>query len=130
MPPRRLVSHALSAAVRRLLADWYLVVTQLEHQLRTGRLTLQALVFHCQAPMGSLALVARLAAEAASSQLTSAGLLNLLARKAQALAGDQAGRALLLRLLHASVAPYFRSGRPGGSGSLPLCCLALGSWVP
>lgn len=47
-PPCSLVSHALCAALRRLLSDWTLVVAQLEHQLRLGQLTLQALVFYCQ----------------------------------------------------------------------------------
>jgi hypothetical protein len=37
----RLVSHAVAAALRSLLSDWLLIVTQLEHQLRLGRLSLQ-----------------------------------------------------------------------------------------
>lgn len=49
------------------------MVTQLEHQLRLGSLTLQALVFHCQGPLASLGLLAHLAAHAASHSLTSAG---------------------------------------------------------
>ena len=36
------VAHALAAAMRDLLADWHLFVTQLEHQMRIGKLTLQA----------------------------------------------------------------------------------------
>ncbi len=35
------VAHALAAAMRDLLADWHLFVTQLEHQMRIGKLTLQ-----------------------------------------------------------------------------------------
>jgi gamma-tubulin complex component 2 len=35
------VSHAVAGAVRSLLQDWQLMVTQLEHQLLTGHLTLQ-----------------------------------------------------------------------------------------
>ena len=35
------VAHALCAAMRDLLTDWQLMVTQLEHQLRIGTLTLQ-----------------------------------------------------------------------------------------
>ncbi len=46
--PCRLVSHALCACMRALLADWARVVAQLEHQLRLGQLSLQALVFYCQ----------------------------------------------------------------------------------
>lgn len=36
------VSHAAAGAMKVLLQDWYLMVTQLEHQLLTGHLTLQA----------------------------------------------------------------------------------------
>ena len=46
---RRLVSHAVGAAMRDLLGDWYLMVTQLEHQLLLGKLTLQVGVLHRQA---------------------------------------------------------------------------------
>jgi hypothetical protein len=46
-------------------------------------------------------------AEAASQELTSAGLLNLLHRRLGALGGDAAGRALVERLLAAAAAPYF-----------------------
>ena len=35
------VAHALAAAMRDLLADWHLFVTQLEHQMLIGKLTLQ-----------------------------------------------------------------------------------------
>ena len=35
------VAHALCAAMRDLLTDWQLMVTQLEHQLLIGNLTLQ-----------------------------------------------------------------------------------------
>ena len=35
------VSHAVTGCMRSLLQDWHLMVTQLEHQLLTGHLTLQ-----------------------------------------------------------------------------------------
>ena len=35
------VSHAVGGCMRSLLQDWHLMVTQLEHQLLTGHLTLQ-----------------------------------------------------------------------------------------
>lgn len=102
------VSHAVAAALWRLLQDWMLMVTQLEHQLRLGTLRLQALVYYCQGPLSSLGLLAGIAAEAASQQLSSAGLLNLLHAKAASLAGDRAKRALVHRVLHAAAAPYFK----------------------
>ena len=39
----RLVCHAVAASMRSVLQDWNLMVTQLEHQLRTGTLTLQVM---------------------------------------------------------------------------------------
>eukprot|EP00798_Chlamydomonas_sp_ICE-L_P000238 gene238-4000_t len=104
-----LVSHAVAAALRTLLQDWFLVVTQLEHQLRLGVLSMQALVYYCQSPLNSLRLLASIAGEAASKKLTAAALLNLLHAKSSALAGDRAGRALVHRLLHAACVPYFRT---------------------
>jgi hypothetical protein len=46
-------------------------------------------------------------ADAASQELTSAGLLNLLHHRLGALGGDAAGRTLVERLLAAAVEPYF-----------------------
>lgn len=39
----RLVCHAVAGCMRGVLQDWNLMVTQLEHQLRTGKLTLQVM---------------------------------------------------------------------------------------
>eukprot|EP00955_Chlamydomonas_euryale_P089086 364435-Chlamydomonas_euryale.AAC.5 len=43
-----MVFHAVASAMGELLADWMMLVTQLDHQLRLGALNLQALTFHCQ----------------------------------------------------------------------------------
>ncbi|KAF5833568.1 Spc98 family-domain-containing protein [Dunaliella salina] len=109
------VSHAVAAALWRLLQDWMLMVTQLEHQLRLGTLRLQALVYYCQAKRARLrcrlsVLVTLQAKHAHVCWITStvAGLLNLLHAKAASLAGDRAKRALVHRLLHAAAAPYFK----------------------
>lgn len=103
-----LVCHATAASARAVLHDWNLMVTQLEHQLRTGRLTLQALWYYCQPPLASLQLLASIASEAAVSKLRGSALLNLLHQRSQAVAGDEQARRLLQKLLHAACAPYFR----------------------
>lgn len=107
-----LVCHALCGAMRELLDDWRLLVTQLEHQFLAGRLnlpvrfrnpdfnvisafvkglvfdsTVQTLWYHCQKPLTSLQLVASLAGEAAARKLRGAGLLNLLHQKSAAVTG-------------------------------------------
>ena len=46
------VSHAVAGCMRSLLQDWHLMVTQLEHQLLTGHLTLQVSLKHaCTCPI-------------------------------------------------------------------------------
>lgn len=59
--------QALAAAMRGLLQQWLLLVAQLEHQMRCGRLTLQALVYHCQQPLASLRLLASIAVGGAAA---------------------------------------------------------------
>lgn len=44
------VCHAVAGAMRVLLQDWHLMVTQLEHQMLTGHLTLQACYLHMLTP--------------------------------------------------------------------------------
>jgi hypothetical protein len=53
--------QALAAAMRKLQEEWWLLVVQLEHQLMLGSLTLAGLVYYCQAPAASMALLASIA---------------------------------------------------------------------
>jgi gamma-tubulin complex component 2 len=101
------VCQALAGAMRGVLHDWDLMIAQLEHQLREGKLTLQALWYYVQPPMAALKLVATVAAEASSRCLRGAGLLSLLHTKASALMGDADAHKLALRLLRAAAEPYF-----------------------
>lgn len=55
-----MVAQALAAALRQLQEEWFLMVTQLEHQMRMGHLSLQALMFYCQKPMASMELLANI----------------------------------------------------------------------
>lgn len=102
-----LVSQALAGAMRGVLQDWELMIAQLEHQLRNGKLTLQGLWYYVQPPMAALKLVASIAAEASARRLRGASLLSLLHAKAGALMGDAAAHRLALRLLRAAAEPYF-----------------------
>jgi len=101
------VCQALAGAMRGVLQDWDLMIAQLEHQLREGKLTLQALWYYVQPPMAALKLVATIAAEASSRCLRGAGLLSLLHAKVSALMGDADAHKLALRLLRAAAEPYF-----------------------
>ena len=104
-----LVAHALAAAIKELLWDWNLMVAQLEHQLRTGRLTLQGMWFYCQPTVSALRILAEIAGRAAAERLRGAALLNLLHGMAQQVAGDSTAHELLMRLLHAASVPYLSS---------------------
>eukprot|EP00873_Tetraselmis_striata_P043027 jgi/Tetstr1/463291/TSEL_008215.t1 len=103
-----MVCQATAAAMRSLLHDWHLMVAQLEHQFRTGYLSVQALWFYCQEPQASLALLAAIAAEAASKRLRGPELLNLLHARANSMAGSGQARSLMLKLLCAGAEPYMR----------------------
>lgn len=101
------VSHALAGAMRGVMQDWELMLAQLEHQARSGRLTLQALWYYVQPPIVALRLVATLAADASRKQLRGAALLDLLHERTAMALGDASAHALVLRLLRVASEPYF-----------------------
>lgn len=51
----------MAAAMRKLQEEWWVLVVQLEHQYKLGQLNLAALLYYCQAPAASLALLADIA---------------------------------------------------------------------
>lgn len=102
-----LVCQALAGAMRQVVQDWQLMLAQLEHQLKAGKLTMQALWYYVQPPMAAMRLVATIAADASFKQARGAALLNLLHAKAAGLLGDAAAHRLALRLLRAAAEPYF-----------------------
>ncbi|PSC76155.1 Gamma-tubulin complex component 2 [Micractinium conductrix] len=102
-----LVCQALAGAMRHVLQDWELMVAQLESQLRSGKLTLQALWYYVQPPLSALKLVASLAADASARRLRGAALLDALHSRCSACMGDAAAHRLALRLLRAAAEPYF-----------------------
>lgn len=75
---------------------WRLAVARMEAAARVGRLSLQALVGHCQVPLAALQVLASVAAEVASAQLSAAGVLNLLHRRYT----DQGGSVQTRRYVH------------------------------
>lgn len=50
--------------MRKLQEEWWVLVVQLEHQLKLGQLNLAALLYYCQAPAASLTLLANIAVRA------------------------------------------------------------------
>ena len=101
------VAQSVAACMRALLDDWEVMVMQLEHQLRVGRLSLQGLWFHCQQPLVTLRLLAGIAAEASRRGLRGAGLLDLLSARQNATAGDVQALRVVQQLLKEAARPYF-----------------------
>lgn len=60
---RGLVNHALSAAMRTFLKDYFVLISQLENQHLQRNLTLQKLWFYIQSAMSSMETVAGLASK-------------------------------------------------------------------
>ena len=52
------VNHALTAAMRTLMKEYMILVTQLEHLHRQGLLSLQKLWFYIQPPMRTMEILA------------------------------------------------------------------------
>ncbi|KAL9249621.1 Gamma-tubulin complex component 2-like protein [Drosera capensis] len=84
-----LVNHAFAAALRSFLV---VMVAQLEHQFRQGRLSLEGLQFHCQ--MASL------------NNLAGVDVLNLLQSQAKAMGGDHVVRSLLENMAQSASSAY------------------------
>ena len=101
------VCHAVAAAMRGILDDWMLLVTQLESQLRSNKLTLQTLWFYVQPAMAVMIILAEICRQTAAQELQGTELLNLLHGKMQQMSGSQNAQALLQKLLEAGSVPYF-----------------------
>jgi len=106
---RGLVAQALAAAVQGYLSDWGVMVAQLEHLWRQGRLTLQAMLYYCQPAAALLGLLASVAGEASAGGLRGGALLCLLERREREAAGNPQARGVLRELLSAASEPYMRA---------------------
>ncbi|GAB2287127.1 Gamma-tubulin complex component 2 [Dionaea muscipula] len=101
-----LVNHAFAAALRSFLVDFQVMVAQLEHQFRQGRLSLEGLQFHCQAmlrPMQALSFVIQ---KASSNDFAGVNILNLLQSQAKAMGGDHVVRSLLESMAQCTSSAY------------------------
>lgn len=83
------VSHAVASAMRNVLDDWMLMVTQLEALFRRGKLTMQSLWYYIQAPLGTLQIVAGIARKAASESLGGPGLLQVIHKTLEDYTGNR-----------------------------------------
>ncbi|KAK6168733.1 hypothetical protein SNE40_019918 [Patella caerulea] len=102
-----LVNHALAAAMRELIKDYMVLVAQLEHQYRTGNLTLQKVWFYLQPTMRTLDILGSVSNSVNRGECIGGGVLSLLHEKTCSLIGDVKSQELCLYLTQSACVPYF-----------------------
>ncbi|WAR08340.1 GCP2-like protein, partial [Mya arenaria] len=102
-----LVNHALSSAMRTLVKDYMMLVTQLEQQLRVGNLSLQKLWFYIQPSMKTLDIMASVANSINRGECIGGAVLSMLHEKTSSFIGDVKGQELCLYLTQSACVPYF-----------------------
>lgn len=102
-----LVNHALSAAMRHLLKDYFILIAQLEHQHRQNTLSLQKLWFYIQPTMRTMEVMASIADIINKGDCFGGTVLTVLHDKTATLTGDSKSQELCLYLTQAACVPYF-----------------------
>uniref|UniRef100_A0A8C4Z1Z9 Gamma-tubulin complex component n=1 Tax=Gadus morhua TaxID=8049 RepID=A0A8C4Z1Z9_GADMO len=101
------VNHALTAAMRTLMKEYMILVTQLEHLHRQGLLSLQKLWFYIQPPMRTMEILASIASSVDKGDCMGGSTLSLLHDRTFNFTGDSQAQELCLYLTKAASVPYF-----------------------
>uniref|UniRef100_A0A8C6TN07 Gamma-tubulin complex component n=1 Tax=Neogobius melanostomus TaxID=47308 RepID=A0A8C6TN07_9GOBI len=101
------VNHALTAAMRTLMKEYLILVTQLEHLLRQGLLSLQKLWFYIQPTMRTMEILASIASSVDKGKCEGGSTLTLLHDRTFNYTGDSQAQELCLYLTKAASVPYF-----------------------
>ncbi|XP_059756139.1 gamma-tubulin complex component 2 [Balaenoptera ricei] len=101
------VNHALAAAMRTLVKEYLILVTQLEQLQRQGLLSLQKLWFHLQPAMRTADILASLATSVDKGECVGGSTLSLLHDRSFSYTGDSQAQELCLYLTTAASVPYF-----------------------
>ncbi|CAG5903300.1 unnamed protein product [Menidia menidia] len=101
------VNHALTAAMRTLMKEYLILVTQLEHLQRQGLLSLQKLWFYIQPTMRTMEILASLASSVEKGECMGGSTLSLLHDRTFNFTGDSQAQELCLYLTKAASVPYF-----------------------
>ncbi|KAG1687158.1 Gamma-tubulin complex component 2 [Nymphon striatum] len=102
-----LVNHALCAAMRSLLKDYFVLIAQLEHQHQQGFLTLQKMWFYLQPTMLTMENLATVVKTIVMGNCRGGSVLSLLHNKTTSSSGDVKIQDLCLYLTQAATVPYF-----------------------
>uniref|UniRef100_A0A672J8E8 Gamma-tubulin complex component n=1 Tax=Salarias fasciatus TaxID=181472 RepID=A0A672J8E8_SALFA len=101
------VNHALTAAMRTLMKEYLILVTQLEHLQRQGLLTLQKLWFYIQPTMRTMEILASIASSVDKGECMGGSTLSFLHDRTFNYTGDSQAQELCLYLTKAASVPYF-----------------------
>ncbi|KAJ3607947.1 hypothetical protein NHX12_024998 [Muraenolepis orangiensis] len=101
------VNHALTAAMRTLMKEYMILVTQLEHLHRQGLLSLQKLWFYIQPTMRTMEILASIASSVDKGDCMGGSTLSLLHDRTFNFTGDSQAQELCLYLTKAASVPYF-----------------------
>uniref|UniRef100_A0A8C6NR89 Gamma-tubulin complex component n=1 Tax=Nothobranchius furzeri TaxID=105023 RepID=A0A8C6NR89_NOTFU len=101
------VNHALTAAMRTLMKEYLILVTQLEHLQRQGLLSLQKLWFYIQPTMRTMEILASIASSLDKGECMGGSTLSLLHDRTFNYTGDSQAQELCLYLTKAASVPYF-----------------------
>ncbi|CAH2321645.1 gamma-tubulin complex component 2 [Pelobates cultripes] len=101
------VNHALAAAMRTLVKEYMILITQLEHLQRQGLLSLQKLWFYIQPTLRTMEVLASLAISLDKGECLGGATLSLLHDRTFGYTGDSQAQELCLYLTKAASAPYF-----------------------
>ncbi|TSK14574.1 Gamma-tubulin complex component 2 [Bagarius yarrelli] len=101
------VNHALTAAMRTLMKEYLILVTQLEHLHRQGMLSLQKLWFYIQPTMRTIEVLASIATSVDKGDCMGGATLSLLHDRTFNYTGDSQAQELCLYLTKAASVPYF-----------------------
>ncbi|XP_069867481.1 gamma-tubulin complex component 2 isoform X2 [Dipodomys merriami] len=101
------VNHALAAAMRTLVKEYLILVTQLEQLHRQGLLSLQKLWFYIQPAMRTVDILASLASSVDKGECVGGSTLSLLHDRSFNYTGDSQAQELCLYLTKAASVPYF-----------------------
>ncbi|XP_004700926.1 gamma-tubulin complex component 2 [Echinops telfairi] len=101
------VNHALAAAMRTLVKEYLILITQLEQLQRQGLLSLQKLWFYIQPTMRTVDILATLATSVDKGECLGGSTLSLLHDRTFNYTGDAQAQELCLYLTKAASVPYF-----------------------
>lgn len=100
------VLQALSAALRDLVHDYYLLLAQLESELMAENLTLHKMLFYVRPTLNTMEVLAGAVSDIFCHDLRGGQALTLLYDKINSLTGDEESQKFMIQLTQQAAVPY------------------------